>query len=121
MNELDSLFTIASLVSLQGSAAAALLVPNVLTYLVGNAFKPYAKWVSFAISMGLAYLVAALAPDSEWTKWIVALFNGFLVFASAVGINEAAGGRAVAEPGLMGVGDETGAAPGGGRFFESWF
>ena len=106
MDNLDELFTIASLLSLQGSSAAALLIPNVLTYLIGDAFKPYKKWVSFAIAMILAYLVAVLAQSADWTRWIVALFNGFLVFASAVGINEAAG---------------RGTTLSSGRFFESWF
>jgi len=35
---LDALFTLQSLLSLQGSAAAALLVPNVIGYLVGEKF-----------------------------------------------------------------------------------
>lgn len=106
MDNLDELFTIASLLSLQGSSAAALLVPNVLTYLIGDAFKPYKKWISFALAIALSYLVAALAKGTDWTKWILALFNGFLVFASAVGINEAAG---------------RGSTLAGGRFFETWF
>ncbi len=86
---LDALFTMQSLLSLQGSAAAALLVPNVIGYLVGNKFDLYRKWVSFGLAMLLAYLVAILAPTADWTKWILAFFNGFLIFASAVGINEA--------------------------------
>ncbi len=89
---LNALFTVESLLSLQGAAAAALLVPNVIGYLVGEAFHPYKKWVSFGLSMILAYLVAFLAPDAHWMKWVQAFFNGFLVFASAVGINEGVSG-----------------------------
>src|SRR5438309_8679292 len=93
-NDAKSLFTLTSLLSLQGSAAAALLVTNVLLYLIGDKFKPAAKWVSFIIAIGLAYLVAFLAPGNDWTKWLLAFFNGFLVFASTIGINQAGAGGA---------------------------
>lgn len=105
---LDALFTMQSLLSLQGSAAAALLVPNVIGYLVGDKFDPYRKWVSFVLAMMLAYLVAILAPTADWTKWILAFFNGFLIFASAVGINEATNsGRRVQAAGK--------------QLFQKWF
>ena len=103
---LDALFTIESLLSLQGSAAASFLVPNVLGYLIGDTFNPYKKWVSFAIAMILAYLVAILSSDAGVTKWILAFFNGFLVFASAVGINQGVSG---------------GTRLGSAKFFQSWF
>ncbi len=90
MDNLSALFTMESLLSLQGSAAAALLVPAVLLYLIGEGFKPVAKWVSFVIALGLSYLVAYLAADTGFLKWVLAFFNGFLVFASAVGINQGA-------------------------------
>ena len=41
MEKLDELFTLQSLLSLQGAAFAALLVPNVLTYLVGDVFRTW--------------------------------------------------------------------------------
>jgi len=90
MRKLDGLFTFESLLSLQGAAAATLLIPNVLQYLFGAGFQPYEKWVAFAIAMGLSLLVAGLADEKTWTKWVVACFNGFLIFASALGINQAA-------------------------------
>lgn len=105
-NDANSLFTLTSLLSLQGSAAAALLVPSVLVNLIGDKFVPYAKWVSFAISIMLSFLVAILATSTEWTKWLLAFLNGFLVYASAVGINQSAsGGTRLTE----------------GGFFKSWF
>lgn len=128
MDNLSALFTMDSLLSLQGSAAAALLVPAVLLYLIGDGFRPFAKWVSFVIALGLSYLVAALAQDQSVFKWILAFFNGFLVFASAVGINQAA-----AQQGSLGA---TPVTPPGGprsarsarpldpktkRLFENWF
>ena len=108
MDNLDALFTLESLLSLQGSAAAALLVPNVLGFLIGGAkFNNCRKWISFFIAMGLSYLAAALAPSPNWVKWVLASFNGFLVFASAVGINQAAAGATV-------LGDER-------RVWGNWF
>jgi predicted ester cyclase len=106
MEKLNELFTLQSLLSLQGAAAAALLVPNVLIYLFGAGFKPYKKWASFMIAMGLACLTAVLAPTEAWTKWLIAIFNGFLIFASAVGVNEVLSRS-------TGLGRK--------RFFASWF
>lgn len=123
---LDALFTTESLLSLQGAAAAALLVPAVLLYLIGDAFKPYAKWVSFAIAMILSYLVAILAADTGFVKWILAFFNGFLVFASAVGINQAAASRGgnmtqVAPSGNVRSTRKAPPPPQPKRVFASWF
>ncbi|MGD9275623.1 MAG: hypothetical protein PVJ67_00460 [Candidatus Pacearchaeota archaeon] len=84
---LDSLFTLQSLLSLQGATAASLVVPNVLGYLFGKKFDDYRKYFSFAISFGLAFMVAVIAKV-DWTGFVVAFFNGFLIFASAVGINK---------------------------------
>jgi hypothetical protein len=104
---LDNFFTTESLLSLQGAAAAALLIPNVLVYLIPSLGNQVRKWISFTISMLLAYLVAILAPDPGFVKWVLAFFNGFLIFASAMGINEAV------SPGAH-------AGVGGKQFFASW-
>jgi hypothetical protein len=86
---LGAFFTTESLLSLQGAAAAALLVPAGLLFLIGGKFQPYAKWVSFAIALILAYVVAILAVENtSFLKWVLAFFNGFLTFGSAVGINQ---------------------------------
>jgi hypothetical protein len=58
-NTLNSLFSKESLFSLQGAAAATLIVPNVLGYLIGANFYPYEKWVAFGVAMLLALLTAA--------------------------------------------------------------
>lgn len=107
MKSLNALFTLQSLLSLQGAAVAALVVPNALTYLIGPAFQPYQKWVAFIVSLGLAFLTAALAEEKSWTKWVLALFNGFLIFASAVGINQTASAGVVTP----------GTSP---QFFQNW-
>jgi hypothetical protein len=103
-NDANSLFTTTSLLSLQGSAAAALIVPNVLKYLISTIPTWATKWIAFVIALGLSFLVAVVASDSNFMKWVVAFFNGFLVFASAMGINQAAAGTTLDS----------------NRFFSSW-
>lgn len=107
MSDFDSLFTATSSFSLQGSVAAALLVPKGLGKLFGDGFARWRKWVAFA--MVLAFAGAAIA-EGDAVKWLVALFNGFLVFTAAMGINE----------GAPRVAGQARAAPGGERFFASW-
>jgi hypothetical protein len=89
-SNLGSLFTLASLLSLQGAAAACLIVPNVLGILVGPKFGSRVRnWCAFILAMSLAYLTAALVTDGGWPRWIIAFFNGFLIFASAYGLDAA--------------------------------
>jgi hypothetical protein len=108
---LNSLFTKESLASLQGSALLTLLVPNVLTYLIGSGFAPYEKWVAFVVALLSAFFIAFQAPEKGATKWILALLNSFLIFASAVGATE-----------VLGSGVDTGMAASGETlpFFHSW-
>jgi hypothetical protein len=121
---LNSLFTSQSLLSLQGASAATLLVTNVAGYLIGPVFDVFKKWTSVVVALGLAYLVAHLAETQLWYKWIVAFFNGLLIFSSAAGINQmssrpptveldpgAAAGASVGIPGIVVR----------KRFFTSWF
>ena len=111
---LGSLFTLTSLLSLQGSAAAAVLVPNVVGHLVGEKFDPFRKWTSLGIALVLAYLAAFLADDGG-SKWLVAFFNGLLIFASAMGLNQLPRrNRSKPDPDAEGV---LGKIP---KFFKSW-
>ena len=108
---LNSLFTKESLASLQGSALLTLLVPNVLTYLIGSSFAPYEKWVAFIVALLSALFIAFQAPEKGAAKWILAVLNSFLIFASAVGATE-----------VLGSGAGTGMAASGEAlpFFHSW-
>ena len=108
---LNSLFSKESLLSLQGAATATIIIPNVLGYLIGESFSPYQKWVGFGIAMLLALYTAAQAPSKDANKWVVALFNGFLIFASAAGLTDALGGNP--NPNMD--------APQTPQFFGSWF
>ena len=57
-------------------------------------------------------LIGRQASDRSWIKWLVAILNGFLIFASAVGISTAASGGGPA------LGEETvGPLP----FLHAWY
>lgn len=82
------LFTAASLLSLQGSTAACLIVPNVLGMLIGDWFTPRMRnWCAFSMAEILAYATAATVQDGSWYRWLIALLNGFIIFASAYGVD----------------------------------
>jgi hypothetical protein len=85
----DQLFTTDSLLTLQGSAAAAWLIPNVL----GAIFPiPDRLRAAFAllIALGLSFYAATLGEGEGITTWLIALLNGFLIAGSALGFNQAA-------------------------------
>ncbi|WP_020576037.1 hypothetical protein [Actinopolymorpha alba] len=88
MGNLDSLFTITSLVTLQGAAGIAWFVPNTLGWLIGSGFDKARKWVALVVALGLAFLAAGLVPDSDVLTWVIAPINGLLIFATAMGINQ---------------------------------
>jgi hypothetical protein len=88
--DLGGLFTVSSLLSLQGAAAACLIVPNVLGVLIGPRFGPRLRnWTAFVLAEALAYVTAAIVDDGNWLRWIIACLNGFLIFASAFGLDSA--------------------------------
>lgn len=118
---LDSLFTLTSLLSLQGATAAAVLVPNVVGHLLGERFDPFRKWTSLAIALALAYTAAFLADDGS-SKWVVAFFNGLLIFASAMGLNQLPRrNRTKADDNEVEADDDTTAKkPKAPKFFKSW-
>jgi hypothetical protein len=88
MENLDSLFTITSLLTLQGSAGVAWFVPNTLGWLFGTGFDKARKWVALGVALGLALVAASMVPDPSVLTWVVAPINGLLIFATAMGINQ---------------------------------
>ncbi|MDD5530232.1 MAG: hypothetical protein PHX21_09415 [bacterium] len=86
--ELDALFTRESLLGLQGAVAASLLVPNIVCYLFGQKADRYRKWLSLIVALGLAFITAHIAPTQSGMKWVLAFFNGLLIFSSAAGMNQ---------------------------------
>src|SRR6266498_352193 len=96
VSEIDSLFTKESLESLQGATAAALFVPNALGALIPPLARSdlWRRWVSFAIAMAISLTLAFTRDHVDVGVIAIGALNGFLVFASAVGINQVAEDRA---------------------------
>ena len=115
---LDALFTTESLLSLHGAATATMLATNVLAYLIGPGFYPHQKWIALTLAMGLAFLVASQAPGKQKTKWLVAIFNGMLIFSAAAGLTQVLGATLSPAPG---GGALSPGAYGPMPFFHSWY
>jgi hypothetical protein len=114
---LSSLLSRESLTSLQGAAAATLLVPNVLAYIFGVEFRVYEKWVGLVVAVVIGFVVTKRPRSADWTWWVVALLNGLLIYSAAVGLTTMLG-VAVDPGGMAAMAEGT-----GGRlpFFHSWY
>lgn len=84
---IDQLFTADSLLTLQGGAAAAYIVPTVL-----NQFWALPRWLSQLISaliaLGLSGYAAWISAEPTVWTWVVAVFNAFLITFTALGLNQ---------------------------------
>ncbi len=114
--KINALFTVESLTSLQGAALVAMVVPNVLTYLIGPSFAPLEKWLGFGIAMLMALFIASRSTETGVMKWVIGVLNGFLIFAAAAGLTQvlgaSSGGRPITGPDGVPV-----RLP----FFHSWY
>jgi len=111
--KINALFTAESLMSLQGAALVAMVIPNVLTYLIGPAFAPLEKWLGFGIAMLLALYIAARSTEKGLMKWLVGILNGFLIFAAAAGLTQVFG--------ALGGSAQGPSSPGRLPFFHGWY
>jgi hypothetical protein len=86
-------YTWGTLGTLAGASAATLLVSNVAGSLLG---KPTVKkWIALIAAMGISIgLLLGAANERQSYDWIVAVVNGLLIFATAIGLNEMAAGAA---------------------------
>jgi len=112
-DKINALFTRESLLTLQGAALAAMIIPNVLTYLIGATFLPYEKWLGFGIAMAFAIYIATRSKEKGILKWVIAVLNGFLIFSASAGLTDMLGGVRTA--------DVSPISPAGIPFFHSWF
>lgn len=118
---MNEYYTLGSLLEFGGAVVAVTLVTAVVSYLAGEAIIPYLKWFALATSLVLAYLSAVMAAETDWTKWVVAFFNGLLIFLAATGMNQLAAGKpkvavAGAPRGALGAAPE----PAPKKFWTSW-
>lgn len=85
---MNDLFTFAALGTLTGATAATLLATNVIGGLIGPSGDKARKWIALGIALALSYVTAAFADDAGPEKWIVAFFNGLVIFSAALGVNQ---------------------------------
>jgi hypothetical protein len=109
----DELLTWASLLTLQGAAAAVLAVTNVLGSVVGDAFNSIRKWLALGLSLALGFAALLSLEKLTLESWVVAGLNGFMIAAAVLGVNEA--GAA-----LRGGPRSATAAQGNTRFWQGW-
>lgn len=84
----SELFTWESLVTLQGSALACYLVANVLGKLIPPLPDVGRAWIAFLLALGIQIALTLSSEDPTAQTWIVAILNGFLIAASALGLNQ---------------------------------
>ncbi len=75
------LFTIESFATLAGAS----FIVYIITGVIQDVFKFNPKWFGLVLSFVVAFLGAILAQEST-QHYIVAFFNGFLIYANVVGI-----------------------------------
>ncbi|MFF5174629.1 hypothetical protein ACFY3U_18605 [Micromonospora sp. NPDC000089] len=85
---MNDLFTWAALGSLTGASAATLLTANVVGGLIGPGGDKARKWIALAVALLLSYGTAAFASDAGAQKWVIAFFNGLVIFSAALGANQ---------------------------------
>jgi hypothetical protein len=86
--QVSDFFTIESLLTFQGSTLAVLLTTNGIGAIIGDRFHYLRKWVAFGAALCLQGLLVETVEPGR-VEWVVAAFNAVLVFAAALGLNEA--------------------------------
>lgn len=89
----NGFITVGSLATLAGATTACLAVAAVAGSFFGETTRKTAALVA-ALAISLSVL-AASDGTKDVDKWIVAILNGFLIYATAFGLNraDAAGGQ----------------------------
>ena len=116
-----TLFSTQSLLSLAGAVVATALVPNVLATVVKLSPRTL-RLIALAVAMILAFLMAYMDESAQWFKWIVAFFNGLLIYLSALGANETLSrGLEKTPPPTTFAETALDRDSGQRKFFRSWF
>ena len=90
----DQFFTSTNIISVGVATVAVTSATNTLYALL----KAPQKITAFATAMVIAYVAVAVGSQPQWYEWVLAFFNGCLLFCGATGMNEL-GAAAVAPPG----------------------
>lgn len=107
-------FTTTSIASLAVSTTMVVVAVRPLNQI----FKLPKLGTAFFISLILAYLNVILKENAEPLDWLIAFFNGCLIFCTAVGMNEfAANGRSTKRKQAFPTEDK----PKRRSLFQTWF
>jgi len=90
MNLPNEFFTVNSFLTLAGAYGIVITVTAAINYLLDGKVAP--KWIAFVLSEMIAFIGAfalIVPPDNVplLIRILIALFNGFLIFATAFGLN----------------------------------
>jgi len=86
----NEFFTVNSFLTLAGSYGIVVIVTAAINYLIEGKIPP--KWIAFVLSESISFIAAfaLTAPPDKLglaIRILVAVFNGFLIFATALGLN----------------------------------
>lgn len=76
----DSFFTQETLLTINGTS---FLVFMLVTFLAPPEGKK--KWIGGGLAWGLAFYIAYISNEAGTTKWLVAVANGLLIYATSLG------------------------------------
>ena len=83
----NDFYTPSTLFTLSGCSLVVWLITSVLVDIFGSKMKKTKKLFALFLSLVLALLGASLTSNPDLLTWVIAVINGFLIYASAVGIN----------------------------------
>jgi hypothetical protein len=81
------LFTIESFSTLAGASFGVYVVSNVIQYVFN--FNP--RWFGLGLAFVFSFLGVLLAKNTGVIQYVIAFLNGFLIYASSVGIVQVTG------------------------------
>ncbi|SRR6266568_5384826 len=118
----NDLYTVATLFTLTGSAAAVWAITSVIGYLLElKESRKVKKWLGLVLSLVLALIGASQVQTPNVLTWTIGVVNGFLIYLTAVGANtvtaEVAHAKRTAESPVR----ETGRKRKRGSFTEPWW
>ncbi len=90
----NEFFTIQSFSTLTGATGITVVVTNGLK----NAFKINPAWLGLIVALLISLAGVCLTGETKASDYLIGLLNGFLIFATAAGANEAGSRKQVHQP-----------------------
>ena len=90
----NEFFTLESFSTLTGATGITVVVTNGLK----NAFKINPAWLGLIVAVAIALTGVCLTGETRFSDYVIGLLNGFLIFATAAGANEAGSRKQSVQP-----------------------